>query len=233
MCWCEGSVAQRNGVDPKWLFRLDASFPPIHRHHIHDQSCHHHPLPTSYLCRPHIPMVVSQSWPSGIVLCRSLFSLFTHTKNLSIYAHRTLGRTPTLLLHAVRPFTGRSQPQWMMGMLSWNLSTLPIWPTAPLSSTHTHTDTHTHTQLSVSMYVSSNWGLQMCGDCVGLCVLHACCCDQFLLERWKAGFLCLLVCRPAVHCLCTFARLQFHAAPVQNLYEPYVLCLVTMSACVR
>lgn len=97
----------------------------------------------------HLTVEVHQSWPfSFFFYC--LFSLFIKNKKIKIWEcmpNHTHGRTPTLLLYAVRPFTRRSQPQWMMGMLSWNPSTLPIWPKAPLSSTHTctHTCTHTHT----------------------------------------------------------------------------------------
>lgn len=97
---------------------------------------------------------------NGSEPCGSLFSLFI--KKISASTHHTL------LLPAVRPFTGRSQPQWMMGMLSWNLSTWPIWPTAPPTSTHMHA------LICLYISVSSNGGLQMHGDCIVWAVcMHA------------------------------------------------------------
>lgn len=104
----------------------------------------------------------------------------------------------TLLLSAIRPFTGRSQPQWMMGMLSWNLSTLPIWPTAPPTSTHMHALSCRY------IYVSSNGGLQMHGDCI-VCVLwmHAVLINFF----WRGEELIFLVTLYAALWCTVFLRL--------------------------
>lgn len=58
----------------------------------------------------------------------------THTHLPHTHTH-----IPTLLLPAIRPFTERSQPQWLMGMLSWNLSTSDMTNSSPIPPPHTHT----------------------------------------------------------------------------------------------
>lgn len=140
-------------------------------------------------------------------------SIYTHTTHLHIYPHSS--SLPSGHLQG-----GHNPSEW------WECWA-GTYQRCRYDQQHPH-PTHTHTHRSVSIYVSSNGGLQMHRGCVGVCVLYACCYDQFLLERWKADFLSHLVCRPVVYCLRTFVRPQSHAAFVQNLYVPYVLCLVNI-----
>lgn len=92
-----------------------------------------------------------------------------------------------------------------------------------------HPTPSTHTK--ICQYMGAVMGVYKGKKSVSMCVLYACCHDQFLLERWKADFLSHLVCLPMVHCVHACACVATIARCVCAKYislicvSVYILCV--------
>lgn len=182
------TVRLNNGVETDWysegIFILPPSPSP------HDQNSHH-PLPAPYLCHLYITMAISLSWPLV------LYPVVVHFPYSWTSQHIHTPRTHTLTPPPCRQAIYR---EVITPVNDGNAELEPINAASMTNSTPTlHTLTHTHTHRSVRIYVSSGGGLQRQRECV--CVLYACCHDQFLLERWKADFLGHLMSLLMLYCI--------------------------------